>query len=162
MPTSFSAELLLLLRVAAAGVCSAVVGYERESKGKAAGLRTHMLVGMSAALYSVTAVLLAQTMESRGGALSYDPIRLVQSIATGVGFLGAGTIFLTGREHRVHGLTTAASIWATAAIGLTIGVGWFVLGAGATLLFLLVLAVLARFDTAEKERDALEEKREAP
>lgn len=124
-------ELLLLLRLVVAALLAGVLGFEREQSGKAAGLRTHMLVGIASALF----MAVGEALPGRAG----DPLRTVQAVATGVGFLGAGAIFFVPKSRRVHGLTTAASIWATSAIGLTAGAGAFVLAAGATALLAFVL-----------------------
>lgn len=123
-------QLLLVVRLVVAALLAGVLGFEREQSGKAAGLRTHMLVGIASALF----MALGEAMTGTG-----DPLRTVQAVATGVGFLGAGAIFFQTTERRVHGLTTAASIWATSAVGMTAGAGAYVLAAGATLLLVVVL-----------------------
>lgn len=151
MPSAtWSADFPLLLRLLAAGVFSAALGWEREEAGKSAGLRTHMLVGLSAALF----VELAQLMARDAGPSTLSVLRLdpIQAVAVGVGFLGAGLIFKA--EERVHGLTTAASIWATAAVGFACGLGHYALAAGATLLLLVVLKVLVRFEPPAPTRKA--------
>jgi putative Mg2+ transporter-C (MgtC) family protein len=143
MPSgTWETDLPLLLRLLAAGVLAAALGWEREEAGKSAGLRTHMLVGLSAALF----VELAQLLASVAGPATASVLRLdpIQAVAVGVGFLGAGLIFKA--DDRVHGLTTAASIWATAAVGFACGLGHFLLAAGATVLLLVVLKALVRFE----------------
>lgn len=142
-------ELLLLVRPVVAAVLAGVIGWERESAGKAAGLRTHMLVGLAAALFIVAAdVLVARYAagEYDPDVLRLDPVRVIDAVATGVGFLGAGTIFVSGRDRVVRGLTTAASVWATAAIGVIVGLERYVLAVGVTLLAYAVLHFLRRFD----------------
>lgn len=136
-------DLPLLIRLLAAGACGAALGWERESAGKAAGLRTHMLVAVGAALFVELAEL---TMRQAGGSavLRLDPI---QAVAVGIGFLGAGLIFRA--EERVHGLTTAAAIWATAAVGYACGIGHLALAGGATIVLLVVLRLLVRFEAEE-------------
>ncbi|MCA0267684.1 MAG: MgtC/SapB family protein [Bacteroidetes bacterium] len=124
-------QLLLVVRLAVAALLAGVLGFERQQAGKAAGLRTHMLVGIAAALF----MALGEAMPGRTG----DPLRTVQAVATGVGFLGAGAIFFQSAERRVHGLTTAASIWATSSVGIAAGAGVYVLAAGATVLLVGVL-----------------------
>ena len=110
-----------------------ILGYERERGGKAAGSRTRMLVAMGAAM----CVLVPQLAGYSDAALS----RVIQSIAAGLGFLGAGTILKQSKEGRVHGLTTAANIWLTAALGVAVG-----LGREATALLGAVLAyIILRF-----------------
>ncbi len=143
-------ELAYLFRVFVAGVLAALLGYERERARKPAGLRTHMLVGIAAALYTALAELSVRAFEGRPAGLDADPIRAIQAVALGVGFLGGGMI-ITDRRDRVRGLTTAASIWATAAVGLASGLGHYVLALGATLLLLLVLRLMARFDLGPEE-----------
>jgi putative Mg2+ transporter-C (MgtC) family protein len=139
-------ELYLLARLLVAAALAAVLGWERESARKAAGLRTHMLVGIAAALYTAIAELAVQEIPPNSEGFQADPIRAIQAIAIGIGFLGSGVIFVSRHEDRVHGLTTAASVWATAAIGIAVGLGRYVLALGATLLLLFVLRALARFD----------------
>ena len=132
-----------------AAALAAVLGWERESARKAAGLRTHMLVGVAAALYTAVAELSVQDIPANSEGFQADPIRAVQAVAIGIGFLGSGVIFVSRHEDRVHGLTTAASVWATAAIGIAAGLELYRLALGATLLLLVVLRVLARFDVAD-------------
>jgi putative Mg2+ transporter-C (MgtC) family protein len=139
-------EVLLLLRVAAAGALAAVVGWEREHAGKSAGFRTHMLVGMAAALYTAIGTMEFNEAAARPDGLRADPIRVIQAVALGIGFLGSGVIRTARDSEEVLGLTTAASIWATAAIGIAAGFGRFILAAGATLLLALVLHLLPRIE----------------
>jgi len=117
----------IILRLVIAAVASGLIGFEREKVHKPAGLRTLMLVGMGAALFVLVAL---RTIPG-------EVVRIMAGIATGIGFLGAGAIFKD--ESHVRGLTTAASIWAVAAIGITAGLGEYVLMAVATLLVFVVL-----------------------
>lgn len=142
-------ELQFLIRLLVAAALAAALGWERERARKAAGLRTHMLVGIAAALYTAIAELAVADIAPNETGFQADPIRAVQAVAIGIGFLGGGVIFVSRDEGRVHGLTTAASIWATAAIGIAAGLEHYVLAIGATLLLLFVLRVLARFDAAD-------------
>jgi len=121
----------IVIRLLLAAALGAVLGYERERRGKAAGLRTHMLVAIGAALF----VLVPQ----QGGMAVADMSRVIQGIVTGVGFLGAGAIIKHAPEHSVQGLTTAAGVWMTAAIGIACGLGR---EATAVLSTMLALAVL--------------------
>jgi len=139
-------EALLLLRVVAAGALAAVLGWERERAGKSAGFRTHMLVGMAAALYTAIGTMEFNDAATRPDGLRADPIRVIQAVALGIGFLGSGVIRTVKNSDEILGLTTAASIWATAAIGIAAGFGRFVLAAGATLLLALVLHLLPRME----------------
>jgi len=138
-------DLVILSRLVVAALLAGVLGWERERAGKSAGLRTHMLVGIAAALYTG----LAEVASVELGAGRSDPLRAIQAVAMGIGFLGGGIIFVN-RNDRVQGLTTAASIWATAAMGVAAGLGHFRLAAGVTVLLAIVLHVLARFDRSER------------
>lgn len=126
----------ILTRLLLAALLGGVLGYEREHKGKAAGIRTHMLVAMGSALF----VLVPQL----GGMAVGDLSRVIQGIVTGIGFLGAGAIIKHRSEEDVQGLTTAAGIWMTAAIGVACGLGRESTAVLSALLALLVLAVLPR------------------
>jgi putative Mg2+ transporter-C (MgtC) family protein len=148
---SVTAELLLLVRLLAAGALGSVLGWEREQARKPAGLRTHMLVAIAAALYTVLAELFAQEA-GEAGATRADPIRAIQAIAMGIGFLGGGVIFVSHRRDQVHGLTTAGSIWATAAVGIAAGLAHSVLAAGATLILVFVLRVMVRLEPPQREQ----------
>ena len=138
-------DFVILGRLVVAGLLAGVLGWEREQAGKSAGLRTHMLVGIAAALYTG----LAEVASVELGAGRSDPVRAIQAVAMGIGFLGGGIIFVN-RNDRVQGLTTAASIWATAAMGIAAGLAHFRLAAGATVLLAVVLHVLGRFDRSER------------
>jgi putative Mg2+ transporter-C (MgtC) family protein len=142
-------ELHFLTRLLVAAVLAGLLGWERERARKSAGFRTHMLVGIASALYTTIGQLSVAEFEPRMEGLRPDPIRVVQAVAIGIGFLGSGVIFVSRNEDRVQGLTTAASIWATAAIGLAAGLEHYILAVGATLLLLFVLRVLARFDVED-------------
>jgi len=122
------------LRLVVALACGAMVGYERESIGKAAGLRTHMLVSMGAALVMLMPLISETTEVVRG--------HVIQGIVTGVGFLGAGAIIKRSDADQIHGLTTAAGLWLTAAIGMAAGLGRLLIALVATLLAFLVLSAL--------------------
>jgi putative Mg2+ transporter-C (MgtC) family protein len=153
-------ELWILLRLVVAAVLGGIVGYERAATGKRAGLRTHMLVAVGSALFMSTADL--ATDWARDVKLPDAPSVLqvqiavlspVQAIATGIGFLGAGTIFLGGHQQRVHGLTTAASIWVIAAVGVAVGCDRFLLATGASLLTLVILHVLIKLEPTHPHSD---------
>ncbi|MDH1103939.1 MgtC/SapB family protein [Pseudomonas mosselii] len=124
----------ILIRLLVAALLGAVLGFERESKGKAAGVRTHMLVSMGAALF-----VLAPSM---AGADEQALSRVIQGIVAGIGFLGAGTILKGNGQDASHvkGLTTAAGLWMTAAIGTAAGMGREATALVSTVMALLVLA----------------------
>jgi putative Mg2+ transporter-C (MgtC) family protein len=126
----------ILTRLLLAAVLGGVLGYEREHKGKAAGIRTHMLVAMGAALFVLVPDL--------DGMAIADMSRVIQGIVTGIGFLGAGAIIKHRTEEDTQGLTTAAGIWMTAAIGVACGLGRETTAVLSALLALGVLAVLPR------------------
>jgi putative Mg2+ transporter-C (MgtC) family protein len=126
----------IMTRLLLAGLLGGVLGYERESRGKAAGIRTHMLVAMGAALFVL--------VPSLGGMAVADMSRVIQGVVTGVGFLGAGAIIKHRDEEDVQGLTTAAGIWMTAAIGVACGLGRESTALLSTLLALVVLVLLPR------------------
>lgn len=139
------------VRLLMAALLGAVLGFEREMKGKAAGVRTHMLVAIGAALF----VLVPRMAGADDAALS----RVVQGIVAGIGFLGAGTI-LKGKDGdagHVKGLTTAAGLWMTAAIGVAAGMGREATALVSTVLALLVLGVMPwvvdRFESRKPEDD---------
>jgi putative Mg2+ transporter-C (MgtC) family protein len=143
-------ELALLVRLVLAGLLAGVLGWEREAAHKPAGLRTHMLVGIASALFTVLAELAVRDYPGQEGGLRADPIRVIQAVAIGVGFLGSGVIQVSKNEETVRGLTTAGSIWATAAIGIAAGLGYYILALGSTLLLMGVLRGMARFDRDER------------
>lgn len=116
-------------RLLVAAALGAIVGYERERGGKPAGVRTHGMVALGAALFTVV------SLYGFGGV--GDPGRVAAQVVTGIGFLGAGAIL--HESGGIHGLTTAATVWATAAIGLAVGVGMFVMSLETTLLMVLFL-----------------------
>ena len=128
-------EWELLLRVFVAALLGGLVGWDREASNKPAGIRTHMLVALGAALFAGSSILIlgdAWQADGRG-----DAVRIPAAIVTGVGFLGAGAIMRS--DGRVLGMTTAAGIWVVAAIGLLVGSGFWILGVGATVLVLLII-----------------------
>ena len=127
----------LVVRLLLAAALGGVLGYEREHQGKAAGIRTHMLVALGAALF----VLVPQ----QGGMGIADMSRVIQGVVAGIGFLGAGAIIKQRREAHVQGLTTAAGVWLTAAIGIACGLGRETTAVLSTLLALVILAVVPRW-----------------
>ena len=139
-----------LLRLLIAASLGAVVGWQREWAGKAAGLRTHMLVAIGAALFVVVPIETGMDQ----AAVS----RVIQGLVAGIGFLGAGAIVKEQSQERVHGLTTAADIWMTAAIGVAAGLGRLAAAALGTGFVLLILTVIHRLDEKLRhgaKRDAI-------
>ena len=126
------------IRLVVAVLLGALLGYDRERQDSAAGLRTHMLVALGAALMVIAA--------QQSGMDSADLSRVLQGIVAGIGFLGAGAIIKLNEKERIKGLTTAATIWSTAAIGVAAGLGLAITAAVATLLALAILALLPRVE----------------
>lgn len=124
----------ITLRLLVAAALGGLLGYEREKQGKSAGVRTHMLVAIGAALF----VLIPQ----QAGASTADVTRVLQGLVAGVGFLGAGAIILGTKQVETRGLTTAAGIWVTAAIGVAAGMGRESTAVLSTLVALFVLSVV--------------------
>lgn len=147
-------EYVYLIRLVVAGALGAILGWERERAGKSAGFRTHIAVGIASALYTALAELSVDAFDNRQ-TLRSDPIRAIQAVAVGIGFLGAGMIVVSRSGDRIVNLTTAASVWATAAIGIAAGLARFRLAVGATILLVLVLRGLARFDTHDADEGPL-------
>ncbi|MFI5394981.1 MAG: MgtC/SapB family protein [Candidatus Binatia bacterium] len=137
-------ELHVILRILLAAVAGSLIGWNRQISGKPAGLRTHMLVSLGAALFTLIPLLTSEAHAAE--ALS----RTIQGIATGIGFLGAGEIFHETRLKPgvvpVQGLTSAAAIWVTAALGMVAGCGLWALTAFATILTLIILSVARRVE----------------
>ncbi len=122
----------MLIRLAIAAFLGAVIGYERARAKKAAGIRTHLLISTGAALFTIVSVW--------GFTGNADPSRIAAGVVAGIGFLGAGTILR--HERGVEGLTTAAGIWAVAAVGVAIGAGLYAVGAVAAAIVPLALRFL--------------------
>lgn len=123
--------LEMILRLLLATALGASIGYQRERAGKAAGLRTHILITLGAALFAVVSIF--------GFSGAVDPSRVAAGVVAGVGFIGAGVIFRG--EEGVAGLTTAASIWITAAVGLAAGAGLYLVSVVVTLITIGVLMI---------------------
>ncbi len=130
--TDISDELTFVFRLLLGGVLGFIIGIERSMKQKEAGMATHFTVGLAASLLTCISV-------SFGG-LGGDPARIAAQIVSGIGFLGAGMIFF--RRESLHGLTTAAGVWATAAIGMAAGAGMYIVACGATAIEFVVQLVL--------------------
>ena len=130
----------ILLRLCLAILCGGIIGIERGRKGRTAGFRTHVLVCMGSTLTVLTNQYMIQVFGNG------DPARLGAQVINGIGFLGAGTIIVTGR-HKVKGLTTAAGLWASACMGLAIGIGFYEAAVAACLLILFVNSALHRMDS---------------
>ena len=134
-----------LLRLAVAALLGGVIGLERELDEKAAGLRTHMLVSVGSALFTLVSAYGFREFLTHGKVVSFDPSRIAAQIVTGIGFLGAGAIIRQG--FSVRGLTTAATLWVVAAIGMAAGAGYYggaVITTAVVLVSLWPLRIVAR------------------
>lgn len=138
---SLGLDLDVIIKILLACVLGGLVGLERESINRPAGLRTHILVCVGSTLVMTTNTILVLTYST---SVNLDPGRFGAAVLSGIGFLGAGTIIREG--NTVSGLTTAASLWTIACIGLTIGSGHFLLATFTTLVVLVVLFTFARFE----------------
>ncbi|MEO5727082.1 MAG: MgtC/SapB family protein [Byssovorax sp.] len=134
---SISQVVRIVVRLLLAAILGGALGFEREHKGKAAGIRTHMLVALGSALF----ILIPEQV----GVKPADMSRVLQGVIAGVGFLGAGTIIKGKEEENVKGLTTAAGIWLTSAIGIAAGMGRESSAVLSTILALMILALVPRF-----------------
>ena len=141
-----------LIRLLAAIVAGGIIGLERSFNGRPAGFRTHSLVCMSSSLLMLLTVYQWSLLKGVPiDTIRVDPTRMGQGIMTGIGFLGAGVIMK--EKYTIRGLTTAASIWATASIGILIGMGFYVAGGAATI---LSLGILSLFRLLEKNLPTIE------
>ena len=136
--TDIEGATVVVLRLLVAGGLGAAIGYERERRGKDAGLRTHILVSLGAAIFVLSAA--TSNMETA------DVSRVMQGVVAGIGFLGAGAILKQEHDQHVKGLTTAASIWVAAAVGMAAGYGREATAVASTVIALFVLAIVARVE----------------
>lgn len=150
-----ASDLAFLPRLLLTLLLTGLLGWERELKDRPAGLRTHMLVGISACSFVLLGEVFLERFGDRFGRedasrLSFDPIRIIEATVAGVSFLGAGTIFVRGSRH-VYGLTTAGSLLAAAAVAMMVAVERYALAIVVTLLILLVVAGLQRLEARAHE-----------
>jgi len=139
-------DLSILLRIGAAMVFGGLIGIQSEMGKHAAGLRTHMLIAGAAALIVGLGDSIAEhfQQERYRDLLQVDPVRLIEAVVACVGFVAAGTILRGTRDDQVSGLTTASSLIMSAAIGIAVGIGEYVIAIGVSILCLIVLAVFSR------------------
>ncbi len=147
-------QLHVLLQAVIAMVLGGMLGWERESAGKWAGFRTHMLVSVAALLFVRLAQLLMEDTErAHPGLIQADPGRAIEAIVAGIAFLGAGTIFRDRSAAKAHGLTTAASLLITASLGIAVAVDRYIIAVGITLLCLVILRTLNRLEDLVMKKD---------
>lgn len=156
MPEWLQMDLISLFRLILSCICGIAIGFERKNRSKEAGIRTHCIVACASALMMIISKygfydLITQSLD--GVDIRLDPSRMAQGIVTGVGFLGAGMIYI--QRGSIRGLTTASGIWATSGIGMAIGSGMYFIGVAATLVILALQIFLHgkhRFMTQHKAR----------
>lgn len=134
-------QLEIIYQLLFAALLGAVIGIEREFLKKAAGLRTYVMVCLGCALFTITSYV---GWEKFVGTTSYDPSRIAAGILVGIGFIGAGTILK--RENKIEGITTAASLWVTSAIGVAVGLKLYIVALFAALFTLFLLITLRPFE----------------
>lgn len=140
-------EITNALKLLLAAILGGIIGLERESLNKSAGFRTHTLVCLGACLIMITSIEMYTVI---GKGMFSDPGRLAAQVVSGIGFLGAGTIMRSG--HGIKGLTTAASLWVVAGIGLAVGAGGFVNSIVSTIIVMLVLIYMPKLETVYRTK----------
>ncbi len=136
----------IIAEILIAALLGGIIGFEREQLNKPAGLRTHMLVAAAATLLVGLSDAMLMKFHMQSGSSQGDPVRIVEAIITGISFLGAGTIFQAKRSEKVHGLTTAASILMSAAIGVAVALKQIFLASAVTVMVFVILRVLTHFE----------------
>lgn len=131
---NINSVLQVTIRIVVAGILGGIIGYEREVKGKAAGLRTHMLLAMGTVIVLVVARL--------DGIPMSEMSKVIEGLVTGVGFLGGGAILKLSDKQEIRGVTTAASIWSTSAIGIAVGLGQIWIGVLSAIVVWMILSVV--------------------
>jgi putative Mg2+ transporter-C (MgtC) family protein len=148
-------ELEFLLRIFCAAILGGIIGLEREYRAKEAGFRTHFLVALGSALFMIVSAYGFSDVQMSEMTSRWDVSRVAAQVVSGIGFIGAGTIIFRKAENIVSGLTTAAGLWVTAAMGLACGGGMYILAIGSTVMVLLGLEAfnyfLHKFDKHRKE-----------
>lgn len=136
----------VVIRLVAAALLGAVIGIQREHAGKPAGVRTHMLVAMGATLLVIASL--------EFGMSSSDVARVIQGLVTGIGFIGGGAILKLPEKREIEGLTTAAGIWITAAVGVAVGLGRWGSATVSIILALIILSIFGRITSRTEKRHA--------
>jgi putative Mg2+ transporter-C (MgtC) family protein len=152
LPVDIGQQLEVSLRLLVAALLGASIGFEREIHAHPAGMRTHLLVSLGSAVFTVLSIFFFMAPTAPNGSSPTDPARIAAQIVSGIGFLGAGAILKYGTS--VRGLTTAASLWATAGVGMAAGAGAWIVAIVTTALIVFSLGplnwVIARFRTGEQ------------
>lgn len=142
--STWLSPLELFARLGIAAVFGALVGFDRELKNKPAGLRTHTLVSLAAALFTLITFELYAELDSKDEGTSADPIRIIEAVTSGVAFLAAGAIIRSGGN--VQGLTTGANMWLAGAIGVACGAGFYLLATLGAIFSVIVITLLHGFE----------------
>ncbi len=140
-------EIIIILKLVLAIILGGIIGYERETLGKPAGSRTYALIAMGSTFFTILSV------NGFGQMANGDPAALVGQILIGVGFIGAGLIIF--HKQHVEGLTTASALWAIAAIGIAIGIGWYLIAIIAAVLVFLVLFIVRKIEFEKNKKKTL-------
>jgi putative Mg2+ transporter-C (MgtC) family protein len=146
----------IIARLLAAAFLGAVIGIEREWRKRSAGLRTHMLTALAAAVFTVLTIEILHSQMLQEDAAQADPVRVIEAVTAGVAFLAAGAIIQS--RGNVHGLTTGAGMWLAGALGVASGLGYFVIGLLAAMLGLIIIAVLGRLEAAFDDSGSAEKR----
>jgi putative Mg2+ transporter-C (MgtC) family protein len=150
--TTYVPLTTIMLRLVLAAALGAAIGFDREVRNRPAGLRTHMLTAVAAAVFTVITLEVfhqARQLQPDGG---FDPIRVVEAVTAGVAFLAAGTIIQS--RGNVQGLTTGAAMWLTGAVGVAVGFGLYVIAVLTTILALLILVASRSFPCRKRQRQS--------
>ena len=152
---TFVPDRVAAIRLAVATVVGGVIGLEREMSVHSAGLRTHALVSLAAALFTVITYQIFETVQAEGGQTA-DPIRVVEAVTSGVAFIAAGAI-IQGSADRVKGLTTGAGLWLAGALGVAAGMGQYAIMGTAAVLALIILRVVKMLEPKDEQKAKAEE-----
>ncbi len=159
LPETALGHWQIAIRICLACVLGAAIGIDREIKKRPAGLRTHMLVALAAAVFAIISIEITRTVQP-GREQAFDPVRIIEAVTAGVAFLAAGSIIQSGRT--VQGLTTGAGLWLAGAVGLACGLGLWSIGVMAAAMGLFVLVVLGGLSSESstaKTAEATKDKR---
>ena len=157
----FQYELVFMFRLLIAMLLGGIIGAERERKNRSAGFRTHILVTVGSCMFMIVSISMPMMISTMPNGIvnNADPGRIAAQVVSGIGFLGAGTIIQD--KGKVRGLTTAASLWVVAAIGLAVGAGMYFSAVSTTIFLFLILSAFAKFEekTMRKAKAKAEKKR---
>ena len=150
---------VIAFRLVAACVLGGLIGIEREFKDRPAGLKTHIITSLAAALFTIMAIELSMALADDEQNIQADPIRIIEAVTAGVAFLAAGTIIT--KHNGVSGLTTGAGMWLAGAIGIAVGAGYYVIAAMTTVLALTIFLLLSTVISFMKNRHDSQKRQDA-